>query len=168
MSTTTSAVKDTLVAPTRFMIGFTDMFVSDIDETKFADRLGTTINHPAFVLGHCAYYAGLCMQMLGGEIELGDNEAALYEMGVECSDDASLYPSKADAIAAYNERINTVADFLESCDEAVFAQSSAGKWYENYFPTLGGGAAFMMIGHIPFHLGQISAWRRVAGMGLAM
>ena len=82
--------------------------------------------------------------------------------------DASLYPSKADAIAAYNERINTVADFLESCDEAVFAQSSAGKWYENYFPTLGGGAAFMMIGHIPFHLGQISAWRRVAGMGLAM
>jgi hypothetical protein len=32
---------------------------------------------------------------------------------------------------------------------------------------MGGVAAFMMIGHIQFHLGQISAWRRVAGMGSA-
>jgi hypothetical protein len=168
MSTTTTFSRDTITGPTRFMIGFTDMFVNDIDEAKFADRLGTSINHPAFVLGHCTYYAGVCMQMLGGEIELGEEEATLYEMGVDCSDDATLYPSKADSIAAFNERINTVLDFLETCEEDVFARSSEGTWFENYFPTYGGGAAFMLVGHIPFHLGQISAWRRVAGMGLAM
>jgi len=168
MSTTTSSSRDTIVGPTRFMIGFTEMFVSDIDEAKFADRLGTSINHPAFILGHCAYYAGVCMQLLGGEIELGEHEAALYEVGVECSDDASLYPAKDDAIAAFNERINTVIDFLETCDEAVFAKSSEGVWFENYFPTCGGGAVFMLVGHINFHLGQISAWRRIAGMGHAM
>jgi hypothetical protein len=29
----------------------------DVDEAHFANRFGTTINHPAFVLGHTAYYA---------------------------------------------------------------------------------------------------------------
>ncbi len=167
MTSTTSSTSETIAGPTRFMIGLAGMLVNDIDEAKFADRLGTSINHPAFVLGHCAYYAGMCMQMLGGEIELSEDEEKLYEMGVECSDDASLYPPKADAITAFNERINTVADFIESCDESVMARSSEGKWFAEHFSTMGGGAAFMLVGHIPFHLGQISSWRRVAGMGQA-
>ena len=64
-------------------------------------------------------------------------------------------------------RINTVADFIESCDESVMARSSEGKWFAEHFSTMGGGAAFMLVGHIPFHLGQISSWRRVAGIGQA-
>jgi len=143
------------------------MLVNDIDASQFADRLGTTINHPAFVLGHCAYYAGTYMRLIGGEIELSENEKILYEMGVECQDDASLYPAKDDAIATFNDRINTVADFIESCDESVLARSSEGAWFADHFPTMGGGAVFMLIGHITYHLGQISAWRRVAGMGEA-
>ena len=168
MTTTTVFSRDLLAGPIQFMVGYTDMFMKDIDEAKFADRLGTTINHPAFVLGHCAYYAGVCMQMLGGEIEFGEHEAALYEMGVECSDDASLYPNKADAIAGFNERITMVLEFLKTCDEDIFAKSSEGEWFENYFPTYGGAATFMLVGHICFHLGQISSWRRMAGMGHAM
>ena len=55
MSTTTPSSTHILTGPTRFLISFTDLFVKDIDEAKFADRLGTTVNHPAFVLGHCAF-----------------------------------------------------------------------------------------------------------------
>ena len=168
MSTTTPSSTHILTGPTRFLISFTDLFVKDIDEAKFADRLGTTVNHPAFVLGHCAYVAGLCMQLLGGELEFGAHEAELYAMGVECSDDATRYPSKSDSIAAFNDRINTLLDFLETCDDATLAKSSEGVWFENYFPTCGGGAAFMLIGHVCFHLGQVSAWRRLAGMNHAM
>ena len=167
MTPVTSTTSEAIAPPARFMINFAGMLVNDIDEAKFADRLGTSINHPAFVLGHCAYYAGVCMQLLGGEIELGEDEKALYEVGVEWSDDASLYPAKADAIAAFNDRINTVADFIESCDDSVMSRSTEGAWFADHFPTMGGGAAFMLVGHIPFHLGQISAWRRVAGMGQA-
>ena len=170
-TTQTSATQTSTVAaiagPTRFMTRLAGMLVNDIDASQFADRLGTTINHPAFVLGHCAYYAGTYMRLIGGEIELSENEKILYEMGVECQDDASLYPAKDDAIATFNDRINTVADFIESCDESVLARSSEGAWFADHFPTMGGGAVFMLIGHITYHLGQISAWRRVAGMGEA-
>lgn len=167
MTSTASPTATALAAPTRWMTAYADMLVDDIDESRWADRCGTTINHPAFILGHTAYYAGVCMQMLGGDIELSDEEEALYAHGKECADDASLYPSKATTITAFNERISTVADFLESVDDSTFHASSEDTWFAEKFPTMGGGAAFMMIGHIMFHLGQLSAWRRVAGMGPA-
>lgn len=167
MTTTTCATATSIAGPARFMIPFADMLVKDIDENKWADRCGTTINHPAFVLGHLAYYAGVCMQWLGGEIELTEEDADLYKHGIECCDEPSKYPSKADSIAAYNERINTVVDYIETLDESAFTISSENTPFADLFPTMGGIAAFMLIGHIPFHLGQISAWRRVAGMGSA-
>ena len=51
-------------------------------------------------------------------------------------------------------------------DESAFEASSEGTHFESRFPTMGAVVAFMLIGHVPFHLGQISAWRRVAGMGI--
>lgn len=157
----------TITGPTRFMINFAGMLVDDIDADRFADRLGTSINHPAFVLGHLGYYAGVAMTFLGGDPNFGPDEAELYEHGKECEDDASKYPSKDEAIAAFNARINAAADYIEACDESAFEASSEGTPFESRFPTMGAVAAFMLIGHVPFHLGQISAWRRVAGMGSA-
>ena len=157
----------TLVAPTRFMIDYAMMLVHDIDESRWSDRCGSTINHPAFVLGHTAYYAGVCMQMLGSDIELTDTDEARYRHGVECTDDAGSYPDKATSIATFTERLTAAADFMESLDESAFSASSSETFFADRFPTMGGVATFMFIGHIMFHMGQISAWRRVAGMGPA-
>jgi hypothetical protein len=107
------------------------------------------------------------MQMMGSDIELSETDAALYKHGVACEDDASKYPSKDEAIAAFNTRINAAADYVEQCDASVFEASAEGTPFESRFQTIGAVIAFMLIGHIPFHLGQVSAWRRVAGMGSA-
>ena len=167
MQNTTTTISASLAPPTRFMTQLAGMLVNDIDADKFADSLGTTINHPAFILGHLSYYAGMAMQLLGGDMELSDEDTELYQHGAECKSDPALYPSKDAAIAAFNERINTVADFIETCDEAAFAKSSAETPFFEKMPTMGAVATFMLVGHVPFHLGQISAWRRIAGMGSA-
>ncbi|MBG80474.1 MAG: hypothetical protein CMJ39_07185 [Phycisphaerae bacterium] len=167
MSTTASTSATSITGACRFSLNLTMMLVKDIDPEKFADRCGTTINHPAFILGHLAYYMGVCMQLMGGEIELSDSDTERYQHGVECHDNPSLYPDKDEAIAQFTQRLNTVCDFLDSCDDAVFAKSSAGTFFEERMPTMGAIATFMMVGHVNLHLGQVSAWRRVAGMGPA-
>jgi hypothetical protein len=35
------------------------------------------------------------------------------------------------------------------------------------FPTIGSMQAFYVGGHMTFHLGQVSAWRRMQGLGPA-
>jgi hypothetical protein len=156
-----------IAGPTRYMTNLAALLVDDIDPAHWASRHGTTINHPAFVLGHCGYYAAICVEMLGGDMETGADEQTLFDHEAQCIDDASIYPDKQRTIDAFNARLAAVADFIESCDESIFARSSEHTPFADRFPTLGGVAAFMLIGHIPFHLGQLSAWRRVAGMGSA-
>ena len=136
-----------LSEPTRFLPVLAEMLVDGTPPKKFADRLGTTINHPAFILGHCAYYACVCITMFGGTVEFGEHESELFDMNAEYDDEAP--------------------DYLASCDRLILAGSADGTPLEGRFSTLGHVAAFMLMGHPSFHLRQISVWRRVADMGSA-
>ena len=163
----TKQLKNTIAIQARFMPNFAHLLCDDIVEDQFANRFGSTINHPAFVLGHISYYAGICVEMLGGKIEFESDEAALFQMKVECTDDADSYPDKTTLLARFKERCETSAAFIESCGDEVLEQSAKDTPFAGRFETLGQVASFMLMGHPSFHLGQISAWRRVAGMGSA-
>lgn len=168
MTMTTTTIPATISGPARMLGNFATMLASDIDPDKFADRCGTTINHPAFVLGHCAYYLGVSVTMLGGSIEFDPDEEQLFKNGAECLDDPSVYPSKEESIARFVERCNFVAGFLDTCDDSAFARPNEEGPFVGEFTTMGQVVAFMILGHTSFHLGQISGWRRAAGMGPAM
>lgn len=161
--TTPSAVS----APARFITDFAKMLCADIDADRFADRLGTTINHPAFILGHVAFYTGVCVDLLGGDSGIDDAEAPLYQHGAECMDDATRYLHKDAAIAHFEDRMEMAAKFVSQCGPDVLSASSEGTPFAGRVDTLEEIAAFMLVGHPMFHLGQISAWRRVAGMPAA-
>ena len=167
MSTHLNPAASAITGSAMFTEKIMQMICGEIDESKFADRFGTTINHPAFVLGHLAYYFGVCVQLLGGEVELDDNESSLYQHDSDCIDDSSVYLDKSSCIAQYNSRLEEALDFVASCDAEVFERSTDGTPFEGRMDTLGQVATFMLVGHPAFHIGQLSAWRRIAGMGSA-
>ena len=153
-----------VAAPATFITGFAKTLCVDIDADRFADRLGTTINHPAFILGHVAYYAGYCVHLLGGEINLTEEEAELYQHGAECVDCTDRYLPKEAAIIHFESRMQLAANYVAQCSPDVLSKSAKETPFASRFDTLEQVAAFMLIGHPMFHCGQISAWRRVAGM----
>jgi len=167
MTTKVHALSAVISTQTRFMPTFAHMLCDDIDDSKFADRMNTTINHPAFVLGHISYYAGVCIEMLGASVVFDEGEAELYRGGVECSDDATKYPDKDSCLEHFESRCNEAAAFIESCEPDVLERSAKDTPFAERFATLGQVASFMLMGHPSFHLGQISGWRRIAGMGSA-
>ena len=155
--------KPTLVVAKNLM----HLLCDDIDENIFADRLGTTINHPAYVLGHTAYYAGICIEFLGGSVTFGEDEEKLYQIGTDCIDDASVYPDKTYCLNHFDARCKEATDFIHASDQSLLERSAEHTPFAKRFDTLGEVATFMLIGHSCFHLGQISAWRRIAGMNPA-
>ena len=163
----TNQLKETIAKQTRFMPNLAHLLCDDIAEDKFANRFDTTINHPAFVLGHISYYAGICVEILGGETVFEDGEAELFKIGVSCTDDAQNYPDKETLLARFKARCESSAAFIESCDLEVLERSAQDTPFAERFDTLGQVASFMLMGHPSFHLGQLSAWRRVAGLGSA-
>ncbi|MAI67337.1 MAG: hypothetical protein CMJ26_05625 [Phycisphaerae bacterium] len=168
MPSINDSISTTITKPAELTQGIMHMICNDIESSKFADRLGTTINHPAFVLGHLAYYFGVCIEILGGTCSFHEGEKELYEHGVDCLDDASAYPTKQECIAQYEGRLAQAIQFIASCDIEVFELSTDGRAFEGRLDTLAQVASFMLAVHPGFHLGQLSAWRRVAGMNPAV
>ena len=167
MTTTCNHTGISIAGAIRFTMNLTKMLVDDVETDRFNDNCGSTINHPAFVLGHCAYYVGVGMQMLGSDIELSDSDAELYKHGSDCIHLHSGYHTKDDGIAFFMARLEAAAKFVENLDDAVFEKSAEGTFMEDSMPNMGAVATFMMVAHVTFHLGQVSGWRRVAGLGSA-
>jgi|GEM_PF-1780976 len=58
-----------------------------------------------------------------------------------------------------------IAAALAGVPESRWAESTPIEEVRGFLPTLGDCFVFVMAGHENIHLGQLSAWRRVQGMG---
>ncbi len=160
----------------RLSIGLGEKLLDGVSADSFA-RLassgGTTIasNHGAFIYGHLAFYASRVVQMAGGPKTLPpDGFADLFADGVDCVDDAngSHYPTMDVITDAFFNGYNAALDAVVSASPDVFDQPNpTGGSLTEKFPTIGSMCGFMSCGHIMLHMGQMSAWRRMQGLGPA-
>jgi hypothetical protein len=152
--------------------GYAQTLLAGIDP-EAASRFpkGVKTNHPTFVYGHLAIYPDLIFSQLGRE-DLAKPDARFEEVFspyVECEDDptGAKYPKFSEVTSRYTERTEALLKFLETADDDTLAAANPGPMKE-MFPTVGAQIAFMLQSHTMMHLGQISAWRRVMGLGEAM
>ena len=128
-------------------------------------------NHPAFVYGHLALYAPRVIGFLGGNAAPAPDEfEEMFAKGAECVDDpeGTVYP-EMDVIneVFFSGYRAAQAAVTAATDELLSQPNPAGGAMAEKFPTIGSMCNFMCSGHIMLHLGQISTWRRMQGLGPA-
>lgn len=165
---------EALAAAGRVMVGYGELLAADIPAGDFGKRPtgGVETNTPAWVYGHLSIYPERALAMLGREsaaIDTGHLEAN-FGARSECADDpdGSVYGPKEALVRRFMERHAVLMDELATVDEGVFAEPNPNEQMRSRFPTKGAAAAFYVGGHAMMHLGQVSAWRRVMGLGPAM
>lgn len=171
-ATATSHSAQTIVPPTRMAMGLFEKMLREIPAEKFARKpQGVNMNHPAWILGHLSIYPDYVVESVGRKELAEPDEAmtALCKDGTECRDDAdgSIYPSKDALIDRFLSRMNTALDAIERTDDAVLAGPNT-MFGQESMPTLGALLNFLTAHHMMMHMGQVSAWRRMMGMGPAM
>ena len=127
-------------------------------------------NHPAFIFGHLALYPSRIVEELGGDasaVKPDDGEQALYSRKVQCVDDPAggRYEAKKILVPRLMERYRTAIDALRAADDDRFRGANPNEAMRGKFPTIGAMHAFYVGGHFMIHMGQISTWRRVMGLG---
>lgn len=131
-------------------------------------------NHPAFVYGHLALYPARVMGMMGldgSAIACPARYEELFAAGVACvhDPDGSKHPPMDDIVTRFETNYARLIEAVKGVDDSVLAGPIQGNdSYREVFGTVGGAAGFMMHDHLMFHLGQVSAWRRMMGLGSAM
>ncbi len=146
----------------------------DFSRQPTADGKVIDTNHPAFVYGHLALYPPRVLAMLGQDgsaIACPPEYDALFAAGVKClhDPDGSRHPSMDDILARFEQGHAVLIESIKNANDATLSGPIQGNdRYREVFGTVGGAAGFMLHNHVMFHLGQVSAWRRMMGLGSAM
>lgn len=130
-------------------------------------------NHPVFVYGHLSLYNAMLIEMLGKDAsgaQVPDTYSGLFKHGVECVDDpeGSVYPSLEEVVNHFNRGTQAAIEVVNACSEDELNAETPDEGFRSLAPTVGGIANFLLNDHAMFHLGQVSTWRRVEGLGSAM
>lgn len=168
-------IADTIVPTARMAVGLAQKLAKDIKPSQFATLpRGVHTNHPAFVYGHLAIYPDRLVLPLIGRTDLVkpiDDFAALFKAGLECKDDpgCAIYPSMETILARYFERNEAALGAVaEASDKDLTKPLPPEHFFAGKIPHIGGVLNFLLNSHPMMHLGQVSAWRRMMGLGSAM
>ena len=152
-------------------LGYADALTKTIPADKFAHFPAKDVVCPAFYLAHLAIYPHRALAMLGRPDLVVPNPAGWddrFKAGVEAKPEHA-YPSKDEVMAHFDAGYRAVAKALETAPDSVFAEENPAEGrFKEMFPQKGGAITFLCIGHMQMHLGQVSTWRRVMGLGSAM
>ncbi len=132
---------------------------------------GRDINSPAFNVGHLAIYPDLRVLPLIGREDLVRPlpfSADLFKAGAPCVGTPGAYPSKEVLVETFMTRYRAAIDAVaQASGEQLAKENPMEGRMKEMFPTIGAAVNFLLVGHTQSHLGQISVWRRVMGLGSA-
>lgn len=157
-------------------LGYAERLLADVTPDRFARHAapsGTPVvsNHPAFIYGHLSLYGPRIQSQLGREVaEIPEPFQRLFSKDATCQDDpdGTLYPPMDDVREAFFSGYRGAMDVLRTVDDDTLQQPNPmGGPMAEKFPTLGSMHNFYVGGHLMLHLGQMSAWRRMSGLGPA-
>ncbi len=141
---------------------------------RFAAPGGEVIesNHPAFILGHLALYPERIVDHCGGDASAVAAPAgfdAVFSQKARCQDDpeGTIYPAMEEVVAVFQSGYEASIEALRAVPDAMLEDENPIAAMIPRFPTKGSVLAFYASGHMMVHLGQFSAWRRMAGLGAA-
>jgi hypothetical protein len=152
----------------RKVVGYASMLVADIPAERFSERPHPTMNHPTFCLGHLSIYPDKTLPLLDHPdlaVERPEWDE-LFSFRATCEDDSGQYPGKDEIVDFFTERCAVVRDVLDTVDDEVFRRPLPEDHpMRGRMEDVGSVVNFLLLAHPMVHLGQLSAWRRAAGLG---
>jgi hypothetical protein len=159
-------------------LGYSERLLTGVAADKFG-RLANTgrspiqSNHAAFIYGHLSLYGTQIITHLGADdldLQTPARFESVFSRAATCQDDpdGNIYPSKDEVAEFFYDGYRAATVALRAADDQVLQQPNpTGGRMTELFPTVGSMLAFYAGGHLMMHLGQMSAWRRMMGMGPA-
>ncbi len=168
---------ETIVHGARRTLGYAERMLKDVRPEQFARKAapgGTPVdsNHPAFVYGHLALYPARIIALTGGDpasVAVSPAWEPLFKNGAACLDDpaGTIYPLMTEIAASFMSGYEAAIAAVRRTGDDRFALAMPDERMREFLPTAGAGCLFLLNNHVMVHLGQISAWRRMMGLGAA-
>lgn len=137
--------------------------VSDVDDARMAEQPVAAINHPAWLLGHVSIYNGVIAALLKGE-GFADPWAEPCGKNSTPTDDRSAYPSKEAIVERFTAGVDAASEAIAGAPAEAWGAAMTHPTWGKQFATVAPAVTFLATTHLSLHAGQLSGWRRAAGL----
>lgn len=139
--------------------------LDDLTDEQFVTRPGGAMNHPAWILGHASLYHPAAVALLAGKPFDDPKTNDLFGFaGRGPVDDIAPYGSKRAMVERFAEGHEQVAQALLNASAGAFTQKPSLERWAVMYPTVEFMLPDLLLFHESMHIGQISIWRRAAGL----
>lgn len=152
----------------RFNRGFLQRLVADVPEDRLAEQSAGIVNHAAWQVGHLVVTLGTAVGWAEGAYSVPDGWQDRFGMGSTPTGTRADYPAKDQLLEELNRVMEAFEAVLDQIDAATLAKPTPHPGLQKVMPTIGDVLPILAGWHFTFHLGQLSAWRRVVGLPSAM
>ena len=156
---------DLLLSRSAFQLRYLNELLADIPDDRMADQPAPGINHPAWILGHLAFAQDRIADLVGGSHALDPSWEARFGPRSRPSPERSAYPSKSALMEALAQAHDRSAKALAGVEFATLSRPFPNNAFRDIMPTVADGVVHLLTSHEAGHAGQLSAWRRAAGIG---
>ena len=161
-------MRDSIVHTYAFNLGYAKALVKDIHQDQHFLQPSNMPNHPLWVIGHLSSTAVFVASQLGQSVEAPANLRELFGPTSRPGPQTADTPTLAAMMTLLETAHQRVAEgFLQASDDLLNDEPAIER-LRTRFPTNGRFFTFAMTSHEALHLGQLSAWRRAAGLGSAL
>ena len=140
-----------------------EKLAADVPDERFAEQPVDGINHPAWLFGHVANYHDVIVALLTGKsfddpwaMPCGKNSAPVA--------DRSAYPSKEAILERHRTGADAAIAAITAASPAAWSGGFAHPTWGKQFTAVAPAVTFLATTHLALHLGQLSGWRRAAGL----
>ena len=153
------------------LLDYTERLTADLTDGQLSQRPAGNVTPPVWLLGHMAIAAPYALGLLGRE-DRGDYIPAAWAENfgpgtTPLEYQAGFEPPSLDelhaAIRTGHERVEAALDAADF-DALNLGDPNPIEFLREPFPTKWDFLAHLLTTHDAIHLGQLSAWRRAAGL----
>ena len=140
------------------------LLTKGLDDTHRALEPVTGVKTAGWIVGHLAATGDYARKICGCAPICPKEWRAKFNPGTIPSRDAAEYPPMAELVGTMQRVYADLAGAAVGLDGAALAAPNPFTPAVADFPTTGDFVAYMMTGHLAYHLGQLQAWRAAAGV----
>ncbi|MEQ8353139.1 MAG: DinB family protein [Leptospiraceae bacterium] len=145
------------------IIEYGSKLVADLSDEQMILQPEANMNHPAWILSHLNLYLPVMQHLMKGE-EFPDPRDHTFGMKSKPETNPSLYAGRKELASEFKEGNEGAARLLQTLGEEALKQPVRLQRWQESMPISGMALGYIMLAHQGIHLGQLSAWRRAAGL----
>ncbi len=146
------------------MHGLLTKILADVDDSQMDIPPAEGVNPPAFTLAHLVVTNDYALRILGQPRTAPAEWHKRFRPGASPKDDLSPYPSKAALLEAFDASCRKLRECAAAADPQSMNQPHNAELLKGSpVVTTGDALAHLLASHLAFHVGQLSAWRRMQG-----